>query len=196
MPDCDQVRLLLGPFDDGELEPHEMEEVALHVVTCPACKTALEQYRSLGVALRDCVVQPSIAGFTNAVLMRIEHLPRPLRVRVSRRLDAIAEHISAGMALIAAGAFATIATVLIMSPFARSLFAHQSAPPGQIALAPSSGSGAPFVPTPRQPVDFGPGQWSSSPGAEVQDVPVTDDSPTITVSDDPGTTVIWVPDQP
>ena len=103
MPDCDQVKLLLGPFDDGELEPHEMEDVAFHVVRCANCKTALEEYRTLGVALRD-VRQPSTAGFTNAVLKRIEQLPRPLRLRVSRRLDAIAERISAGMALIAAGA--------------------------------------------------------------------------------------------
>ena len=48
MPTCDQVKLLLGAFDDGELEPHEMEDVAFHVVGCTACKATLDDYRSLG----------------------------------------------------------------------------------------------------------------------------------------------------
>src|SRR5438132_11463579 len=125
MPACDQVRLLLGPFDDGELEPHEMEEVALHVVTCAACKTALEDYRLLGVALRDCMPQPSVDGFKNAVLKRIEEVPQPLRLRMRRLLDSLAEHLGADVALVGAGAFAALLTVWVVTPYARLLVGHQ-----------------------------------------------------------------------
>jgi Putative zinc-finger len=197
MPDCAQVKLLLGPFDDGELEPHEMEDVALHVVTCAACKGALEDYRMLGVGLRDCISQPSAPGFTNAVLRRIDELPRPLRVRIGRRLDSIAERIGAGFALLAAGAFAAIATVLIVTPAARSLLMHQSTPAQQIVFNHQTGISGSVTPTADSSPEFRPSRGSQGSAADVQvEASASDDPPTITVSDDPETTVIWVPPQP
>ena len=52
MARCDDIKLLLGPFEDGELEPHEMQEVARHVVACTACDGELADYRTLGLAMR------------------------------------------------------------------------------------------------------------------------------------------------
>ena len=44
MARCEEMTLLLGPFEDGELEPHEMQEVARHLAGCPACETELAGY--------------------------------------------------------------------------------------------------------------------------------------------------------
>ena len=97
MAACDQVKLLLGPFDDCELEPHEMEDVALHVVSCGACKTALDDYRSLGVALRDCLPEPTLDEFTAAVLKRIDQIPQPWWMAWRAYLDRFGEHVGGTM---------------------------------------------------------------------------------------------------
>jgi anti-sigma factor RsiW len=165
MSACDQVRLLLGPFDDGELEPHEMEDVALHVVSCMMCKAALEDYRSLGVALRDCVRLPATEGFTDAVLHRINQVPQPIHLRVSRYFDSIAEHVGASLSLVAAGAFAALATLWLMTPYLHRLL--QRLPASTPVASTKNDSELP-----------------------------TGQSPPIIVSNDPATTVIWVPNQP
>jgi len=181
MPVCDQVQLLLGPFADGELEPHEMEDVALHVVSCLTCKASLEAYHSLGVALRDCVPPPPADGFTVAVLKRIEHVPQPLRLRIRRRLDAIAEHVSAGFALVDTGAVAALVTFVVARPYVSGLLEQRS--PGALASA--------AVPTLYSQPSPGPGI------AEIQhgSIPI-EDWPLIVLSDDPTTTVLYVPNQP
>src|SRR5215472_13621238 len=99
MPACDQVKLLLGPFDDGELEPHEMEDVALHIVSCSACTAALNDYRSLGVALRDCIGQPIVDGLTAAVLKRIDQIPHPWGKRWRYYLEDFGERFGGSMSL-------------------------------------------------------------------------------------------------
>jgi anti-sigma factor RsiW len=189
MPVCDQVKLLLGPFDDGELEPHEMEEVALHVVTCRACKAVLEDYRSLGVALRDSVVEPDLGRFTAAVMGRIALIGQPLHIRIRRRLDSFAESISGGLALAAAGALAALATAWIVSPYAYQILNHHSVNHPQIASRPPESLGS----------------VRSAGGVNVADGPQiasrngatpTDPSMITLLNDsDPATTVIWVPDQ-
>src|SRR5713101_8403818 len=180
MPACDQVKLLLGPFDDGELEPHEMEDVALHVVSCGACKVALDDYRSLGVALRDCVRQPSVEGFTAAVLKRIDQVPQPLRMRWRHYLDVLAEHAGASVSLVAAGAFAALATVWLVTPYAHR-FLHGSSNLAQVA----SGEKNDIV-----------GQSEQMPGAVPNASSDESQSPMIALSNDPTTTVIWLPNQP
>src|SRR6266851_7597036 len=180
MPACDQVKLLLGPFDDGELEPHEMEDVALHVVSCGACKVALDDYRSLGVALRDCVRQPSVEGFTAAVLKRIDQLPQALVMRWRRYLAPLAEHVGASLSLVAAGAFAALVTVWLVTPFADRLV-HRSPHLAQVA---SEGKN-----------DVG-GRSEQTLGAIPSGSSDESQSPMIALSNDPTTTVIWLPNQP
>jgi Putative zinc-finger len=179
MAACDQVRLLLGPFDDGELEPHEMEDVAFHVVSCKACKAALDDYRSLGVALRGCLAQPSIEGFAAAVLKRIDEIPQPLRVRWRRHFDTLKERVGTPLWLAAAGGFAALLTVWLASPYAQR-WLHHSPNPAQIALLNRNGMD-------RKTEQIPGGVEPASPGQS--------DSSLITVYD-PATTVIWLPDQP
>src|SRR5579864_267534 len=115
MSSCGDIRLLLGPFDDGELEPHEMEDVALHVVGCGECKAELEGYRALGVALRDVVAVPPLDGFAQAVTARLMPRRPALRARVQEwwnsfgRLGSVIEF--AGVA-----AAAAVLTLLVAGP--------------------------------------------------------------------------------
>ena len=180
MPTCNQVKLLLGPFDDGELEPHEMEDVALHVVSCEACKATLEDYRLLGVALRDCAPQPAINGFTAAVLTRIDQLPQPLWRRWRHYLDVLAEHVGGTVSLVAAGAFAALLTAWLVTPYAQHLL-HRA--PDLVQVASSNKNDL------RRPSE-------QQPGTSQSVSPDQSESSMITLSNDPSTTVIWLPNQP
>jgi anti-sigma factor RsiW len=180
MPDCHQVKLLLGPFDDAELEPHEMEDVALHVVTCQPCKAALNEYRSLGVALRDCLPQPNIDGFTSAVLKRIDQIPQPLWTRWRFYLDTIGERVGGTLSLMAAGAFAALVTAWLLTPYARH-WLQRSSNLTAVASRNQDDITAPQVQT-----------------ASVTSNASSDQSETsmFALSNDPNTTVIWLPNQP
>jgi anti-sigma factor RsiW len=180
MAACDQVKLLLGPFDDGELEPHEMEDVAFHVVSCEKCKAALDDYRSLGVALRGCLSQPSLEGFTTAVLERIDQIPQPLWRRWRSYADKIGEHLGAAVSLVAAGAFAALLTARLVSPYAQHLL-HRSSSLAQIAASHQHGTAE----TMNQMAD-----------ADQHAAPDQSESSMFALSDDPSTTVIWLPNQP
>ena len=180
MPACDQVKLLIGPFDDGELEPHEMEDVAFHVVSCGACKVVLDDYRGLGVALRDCAPQPALGGFTAAVLKRIEQLPQPWWRRWRHYLDVLTEHVGASVPLVAAGAFAALLTAWLVTPYAQQLLHHS---PNFVQVASGNMNG------PRN-------RSQQQPGANQHTFPDPSDASMITLSTDPSTTVIWLPNQP
>jgi anti-sigma factor RsiW len=121
MATCRQTKLLLGPFDDGELEPHEMEDVAFHIVDCTDCKAALDSYRQIGVALRDAIVVPALDGFAQAVQMRLEGLREPLPGRIARWLKPLVERFGAAAALGATAAAAAVITAALITPYARTL---------------------------------------------------------------------------
>jgi len=180
MPACHQVKLLLGPFEDGELEPHEMQDVALHVVTCGACKAALDDFRSLGVALRDSLPQPNIDGFTAAVLKRIDKIPQPLWMRWRSSFDTIAERVGGTLSLVVAGACAALLTAWLATPYARH-WLQRSSNRNEVASRNQDDMIAP----PQQIA----GATANAP---------TDQSETsmFALSNDPGTTVIWLPNQP
>jgi anti-sigma factor RsiW len=178
MAECDQVKLLLGPFDDGELEPHEMEDVALHVVGCPACKAALADYRSLGVTLRDCTPQPALDGFTAAVLKRIDEIPQPIWKRWRYYVEALSQSFGGTASLFAAGALAALVTAWLVAPYADRLL-HRSSNVVQVAA------------------ENGDDLSATEPAANATQI-ASDQSQTsmITLSNDPDTTVIWLPNQP
>jgi anti-sigma factor RsiW len=180
MSECDQVKLLLGPFDDGELEPHEMEEVALHIVSCDRCKVTLGDYRSLGVALRDSILQPAIDGFTAGVLKRIEQIPQPWWMRWRIHLDTLKEHIGATVPLVAAGAFVAILTAWLVTPYAQHVL-HRPSNPDQVASRDQNDLTAATS------------QVSDTSQSAAAD---QSDSSMIALSNDPTTTVIWLPNQP
>ncbi len=178
MAACDQVKLLLGPFEDGELEPHEMEDVALHIVTCHGCKDALDDYRSLAVALRDCLPQPALEGFAAGVLARIEEIPQPFRLRWRSYLEALSEPLSAAT-LVAAGAFVALVTAWLVTPYAHLLLHHPSNL-NQVASVQNDST-----------------TTAQRMNAAGHDAPLDQPQPSVlALSNDPTTTVIWLPNQP
>lgn len=216
MARCDDIKLLLGPFEDGELEPHEMQEVARHVVGCADCEGELADYRTMAVALRGVAPMPDLAGFTAAVLARIEELPIPFGVRIRRYLTSFSGGIGATIATGFAAAAVAVVTAVILTPYfkraqlvaitpapaiiARSA-APASAPPQDVArvdghstipadiangLSVSGGDVTPAVESP---------DMAGNSGAIISRLEA--DSPSVAVWSEPqsDTTVIWVPDQ-
>jgi anti-sigma factor RsiW len=185
MATCDQTRLLLGPFDDGELEAHEMEDVALHVVNCVGCKATLEGYRTLGVALRGAVTIPALDGFADAVQAHVKRLRVPFAARVSSYFDSLMERFGALAAIGATAAVAAALTAFLLTPYARHLVGAEGKP----VAAPHETIAAtvhPAVP-PAKTVSA----LNDLSKLEAQ-------SPSVAFWNEPrtDTTVIWVPDQP
>lgn len=117
MAQCDDIAPLLGTFEDGELAPHEMQEVAHHLARCTNCEKTLTAYSSVGRMLRDAAPAPVLDGFAMAVQARIERLRPPLRVRVGHWR----ERFGGGIAIAFAMAAAAILTVVVTTPFARNM---------------------------------------------------------------------------
>jgi anti-sigma factor RsiW len=135
MADCSEISLLLGAFEDGELEPHEMQDVAYHLARCNSCTDAIAEIGSLGRELRAAVTLPSLDGFTQAVMKRIDHLPQPLWSRISNYLLRTSERLSSGFAMGAAMAAIAAITTIIVTPYAQHFAARQSATPLRMAAA-------------------------------------------------------------
>ena len=189
MTQCDDIAQLLGAFQDGELPPHTMREVARHLAGCNRCEQAAESYSTIGQMLRNAASTPALDGFASAVLARIESVrPSPL-TRFGRWLDVRRERFG----LVTAMAFATAAailTIVIASPFAHKMIdagnhaarlaardAHavaQQAANAPAALASAAGN---------------------EPGAIISKLETS--NPDVAVWSEPtqGTTVIWLPDQ-
>jgi anti-sigma factor RsiW len=50
---CEEIRSLLSPYADGELDLVRGVDIERHLEQCPACATALERLRALSAALGD-----------------------------------------------------------------------------------------------------------------------------------------------
>jgi anti-sigma factor RsiW len=192
MAQCDEISLMLGGFEDGELEPHEMQEVARHLAHCAACTDLLDDYADLGRELRSVMAMPRLDGFAASVVQRIERLPVPLGLRVRRFFGRLGEELNAGLGIGAAAAAAAVLTVLLATPFARHMFERDF--PGvstrQVA----------------QQLASAPPQVASALPSETSEVAadshavisrLESDVPSVAVWSEPqtGTTVIWLPDQ-
>jgi anti-sigma factor RsiW len=130
MARCEEIKLLLGPFEDGELEPHEMQEVARHVVGCADCEGELADYRTLSVSLRGFADIPDLTGFSASVLAHIEQLPVPLGLRIRRYLTSFSDGIGATIASGLAAAAVAVVTAIVLTPYFKqsSFFANHPAP--------------------------------------------------------------------
>ena len=87
MAQCDEIAPLLGSFQDGELLPHLMKEVARHLAGCKVCEETLAGYSAMGRLLRDAAPVPALDGFAMAVQVRLEQMRPSLRVRLGRWLE-------------------------------------------------------------------------------------------------------------
>jgi hypothetical protein len=218
MTACGEIGLLLGPFEDGELEPHEMEDVALHVVSCGDCKEALEDYRALGVGLRDAVTVPSLDGFARTVVARLRQRRLPLRIRVGRWWEPLAR-VASLVEFASVAAATAILTMLIAGPDIRQFVARKGAhqlvtaaanpvipnPAAQHVLAASQpeapGAAHVALAAPDQNLANLIDETKLKAAGEMQEM-ISEmgagQSPAVAVWNEPNThtTVVWIPDQP
>jgi len=212
MARCEEMKLLLGPFEDGELEAHEMQEVARHLAGCANCEGELADYRTFAVALRGASSTPSLAGFSNAVTARIDQLPVPFGRRLRRYVTSFADGIGATFATGFAAAAVAVITAVILTPYFRQGQFFNSGHPLQVAMAaPNIRTNAPqeVAKNDASPV-IPPLARNDTAGAggDLQPASTTEDSgtiidrldspsPSVAVWSEPksDTTVIWVPDQ-
>ncbi len=190
MTRCNEISLLLGAFEDGELEPHEMQEVARHLASCKSCEETLAGYSALSRLLRDAAPAPALDGFAHAVQARIEQLRPPLRVRLGRWFADQGERFGGGAAVAFAMAAAAILTVAITTPLARNMVgagdhAAQIAARDARAVASEAAQSS--------------GELASALGGEPATIisKLETSNPDIAVWSEPSqdTTVIWLPDQ-
>jgi anti-sigma factor RsiW len=135
MSDCSEISLLLGAFEDGELEPHEMQDVAYHLARCDSCTGEIAGIGTLGRELRAAITMPSLDGFTSAVMKRIDNLPQPLWTRISNFFARSSERLSSGFAMGAAMAAVAAITTVIVTPYAQRFAAREGATPLRMAAA-------------------------------------------------------------
>jgi hypothetical protein len=119
MTQCEQITLLLGPFEDGELEPHEMQEVARHLATCKSCEELLGDYSALGRELREIVSLPPLTGFAAGVNARIEELRPPLRERIGAFFESLNQRWAAAFAMVSMAGAVAVLTALVLTPYLR-----------------------------------------------------------------------------
>jgi anti-sigma factor RsiW len=196
MAECSEIALMLGAFEDGELEPHEYQSVALHLARCERCSAELADYSAIGRELRTAVAEPALAGFSAGVMRRIESLPVPFTTRVSRLMSRLSDQIGAGFGVATAAAAAAILTVILASPVARNLAGNPGALPRVAARQ---------VAKVEQAVGQAPVQLASAPAdmnaaAEDSQAVISrleSEIPSVAVWSEPqnDTTVIWLPDQ-
>jgi anti-sigma factor RsiW len=111
---CDDIAPLLGAFNDGELAPHQAEQVTSHLDGCEACKETVLDYLMLGHHLRSAAAMPSLEGFSDSVLKAIEGSRRPFRDRLHYHFAQLRESWVAAVSLTGA-ALATAALALVLA---------------------------------------------------------------------------------
>jgi anti-sigma factor RsiW len=118
MAQCNEIGMMLGAFEDSELEPNEMQEVAFHLARCESCTGILADYSALGRDLRAIAPEPSLAGFSSAVIGRVDRLPQPVTAKIGRYLRRQADRMGSGLAWGGAVAAAAVVTIILMTPYA------------------------------------------------------------------------------
>jgi anti-sigma factor RsiW len=82
---CDEIRGLLSPYLDGELDLVRSVELDRHLEECPTCAAALEQMQSLSRTLRASgLYHPMPAPLRRRILSSLPQAGRPLRWRFWR----------------------------------------------------------------------------------------------------------------
>ncbi len=186
---------MLGPFEDGELEPHEMQEVARHLAECGACEKILGEFAFIGRELRDLTVAPALEGFAERVDARVRSLRAPWRERIERFFDRIGEQLGSAMAVGAIAGAVAIVTAVVITPYVR-----QHLNPGLqgAALAPvSAGSQAKAESATAEIASAQPAAETGSGQDHAVISRLEAEMPSVAVWSEPqnDTTVIWLPEQ-
>jgi hypothetical protein len=119
MKDCEQFTLLLGPFEDGELEPHEMQDVARHLAACKSCEELLGDFNSLGRQLREIITIPPLTGFAAGVNARIVEHRVPVRERIGAFFESLNQRWAAAFAMVSMAGAVAVLTALVLTPYLR-----------------------------------------------------------------------------
>ena len=202
MAECSQIGPMLGAFEDSELEPNEMQEVAFHLARCESCADVLRDYSTVGRELRSFITAPVVPGFASAVIARIDRLPVPWFRRVERFFGRGADFIGSGFAWGGAVAAVAVLTAIFLAPYAQQLAN------GRLPAAPSAATQlaqtTPAVPS--EPAMVAAKEPTREPS--MSDMADNDShadisrlesgNPNVAVWSEPrkDTTVIWLPDQP
>jgi anti-sigma factor RsiW len=183
---------MLGAFEDSELEPNEMQEVAFHLARCESCTGLLADYSTLGRNLRSFATEPSLAGFSRAVIARVDRLPQPVLTRIERFLRRQLDSVGSGIAWGGAVAAAAILTIMLMTPYARQ-FANRGTQPTVVA---SSNSAAPTTNQAANAAANEPTMADNDSHADISRLESENHSVAVWSEPRRDTTVIWLPDQP
>jgi anti-sigma factor RsiW len=194
MAECGEISMMLGAFEDAELEPNEMQEVAFHLARCESCTGILADYSALGRNLRSVLVEPNLSGFSNAVVARIDNLPQPIMTRIERFFRRQIESINSGLAWGGAVAAVAVLTIILMTPNVQQVANRRAASPTSIAAAthevtPPSNELA--VSTANEPA-----MADDDSHADISRLESENHSVAVWSEPRRDTTVIWLPDQP
>jgi anti-sigma factor RsiW len=196
MADSNHISLMLGPFEDRELEPHEYQEVAYHLARCEECTAELADYNLIGRELRTITAALPLDGFKDAVMRRIDDLPVPLSLRLWRIFGDLGEVFPSGLGMAMGAAVAAAITVIVATPYAQFALNHL-APAREVAVAAHDLAAAPVqvVESARNDVLRNVAEVGEEPEAIISRL--ESEIPSVAVWNEPhmGTTVIWLPDQ-
>jgi anti-sigma factor RsiW len=196
MAECSEISLMLGGFEDAELEPNEMQEVAYHLARCDSCSDILSDYSAVGRELRSITPaldfsSPNLVGFANAVIARIDRLPQPWYRRVERLFGRGADFLGSGFAWGGAVAAVAMLTIILMTPYLSSRrLGAPTVTSNQLAAATVA----------RPAIGASANDESSMADNDSHAVisRLESGNPAVAVWSEPrkDTTVIWLPDQP
>ncbi len=195
MAECDEIGMMLGGFEDAELEPNEMQEVAFHLARCESCTGILADYSTIGRDLRSVVAAPSPDGFSNAVVARVERLPQPMLTRIQRFLRRQLDSVGSGLAWGGAAAVAAIITLILMTPYAEQ-FANRNAQSAAPAVATAQHEALSATSQLAQAVANEPTMADNDSHADISRLESENHSVAVWSEPRRDTTVIWLPDQP
>jgi anti-sigma factor RsiW len=192
MAECGEIGMMLGAFEDSELEPNEMQEVAFHLARCESCTGVLADYSTLGRNLRSIASEPTLAGFSSAVVARIDRLPQPVTVRIARFIARQLDAVGAGVAWGCAIAAVAVATIFLITPYAQQVANRGSHATASIATAEHG-----VVPPANQLATASePTMADNDSHADISRLESENHSVAVWSEPREGTTVIWLPDQP
>ena len=196
MAETDHPSLMLGPFEDRELEPHEYQEVAFHLARCEQCTAELADYTQIGRELRTLNLELPLEGFKEAVMQRIENLPVPFTLRLRRMFGGIGELFPSNLGIAVASAVTAAITVILVTPYAQTVM-NRSGTSHEIARVERDLATAPAVTTQNARTELARdvAQVEEEPQAVISKL--ESDIPSVAVWNEPrmDTTVIWLPDQ-
>jgi len=185
--------MMLGAFEDSELEPNEMQEVAFHLARCESCTSMLADYSTLGRDLRSIAAEPALAGFSSAVIARIDRLPQPVLTRIERFIRRQLDSVGSGIAWGGAVAVAAILTIILMTPYAQE-FANRGTQSTVIARA--EANAAPAAAVNQIATANEPTMADNDSHADISRLESENHSVAVWSEPRRDTTVIWLPDQP